>query len=210
MQPGDVIEVLRAAAAARPADVSPAPASTAVAAPGSLSRGLQDAPLLSPQLSDVPPEDLEAMAPPPRRHPKVGIVLPALAAICLTGFVVFTGEAFTKLSTYHQANGKIVELICTRRTTRGDKITAVVEYRAGGNLYQFKDGNVVGMFSRYKVGDTVEVMYTPDRPAEAFVSCFVNRWGAPLAFGIPGFGFLALCLWARRRAGKPMPAARIA
>src|SRR5205823_2559921 len=120
--------------------------------------------------------DLEAMVS-PRRHPQVGIVLPALTAICLTGFFVFTSDAFTKLNTHHRAKGSIVELICTRRTTRGDSITAVVEYRAGGNLYQFRDGNVVGMFSRYKVGDAVEVLYTPDRPTEAVVNCFFDLWG---------------------------------
>src|SRR5262249_15583755 len=184
-QPDSVVGVLREAASQRPAG-GPSPVGNPAANSEPLSPWRQERSALPPQLADIPLEDLAALAPPPRR-PKVGIFVPASAPLCLLGSLVVTSLSINKLNTYHRAKGEVVDLVCTRRTTRGDSIHPVVAYQVGGVGYRFQGQNSVGFFSGYRIGDTVEVLYPPDQPGEGSIHSFTTRCffptvGAPLAF----------------------------
>src|SRR5262245_10843862 len=195
-RPSSVLGILCAASPPRPADGPPAAGAAGAAAPGR-----QEGPRLPPQVADIPPEDLAALVPPPRRPPPVGIVLPAITVLCLVGFLVLASTPITKLSSYGRAEGRVVDVVTTRKTTRGDRVHPVVAYQVGGVSHRFQ-GEPMGFFGpRYKPGDTVEVLYPPEHPGEGSLNSFAELWSAPLVCAIPGFGLLAVWLCARRGIG---------
>jgi hypothetical protein len=91
----------------------------------------------------------------------------------------------------------VVDLVTTRRTTRGDSVHPVVVYQADGVSYRFQNPNAMGMFSQYRIGDRVEVLYPQDQPGEGSINSFSDLWLLPLICGILGFGMLTVyfCVW---------------
>ncbi|MHC4070958.1 MAG: DUF3592 domain-containing protein [Planctomycetota bacterium] len=90
------------------------------------------------------------------------------------------------------------------------KCRAVVSYQVGGESHeafgpvQVQPG-VHGWPKAYPVGDTVSVLYDPDRPEEALVVSFSEQWAEPLVFSGVGLTFLLVgigLLWSRWRSRR--------
>jgi hypothetical protein len=216
IQPTSVLGVLREAYTPPPA-VAPSP-SVGPAPAGAIATGYpvtqevsRPRPITaaSAPLGDIPPEDLEALAPPPRRLPQLGVMIPILAAICLFASVSLTSMAINKLSTYHRTEGRVVDFV-RQKTTKTTRVYPVVAYDVGGNRYEFRDAESMGWFApTYQLGDKVGVLFPPDRPTDGEIYSFGNLWLGPIACAIPGFALLIVCVCAhfakgtRRRQRQP-------
>ncbi len=175
-------------------------------APGPLAL---KSPALPPSsiLDHIHTEDLKALAGPPRRTAKPGVIMLIIAVICLGGSFSLGSVSYAKLANYARTQGQVVDFE-SRLTTRGTSVHAVVAYEVQGKTYKFRDSESRGWFTpTYNVGDTVEVLYPLDQPGDGSINAFANLWLGPIVCAIPGVGLLLLWMCVKRGIGvaKPEP-----
>lgn len=141
------------------------------------------------------------------------IVLGSLAVIC---GVVWGIRSLALLVGGEQTAGTVVEVreelpsesTIRQRMSEGEsrheaskpEFVPVVEYEVDGEKYRIEHAVVSRNRSLVsEVGQTVEVLYKADRPAEGGVNSFFALWGGPLLFAAVGSIFAALGIFNLRR-----------
>jgi hypothetical protein len=204
-QPDSALDVLRQA---RPAGATREAGDTGLAAPHSQGCERNESPPAA-ALADISPEDLAALAGPPRRPPNCGILL-LLALACFAASGYWVSLSVHKLTTNVPVQGTVTDLVVTSVSLkRGPSIHPAVAYQVNGTRYEFQSFYSMS-FTRYQRGDAVEVLYSPDNPGAGTINDFDSLWAGPMLPGLPGLALLVLWLLVRfgvRRPGNAHPRA---
>ena len=197
-QPDSALDVLRQA---RPAGAVCDAGRTGLAAPDSQGCERDE----SPALADIPPEELAALAGPPRRPPNCGFLL-VLALACFAASGYWVSLSVHKFTTYVPVEGTVTDLVVTSVSLkRGPSIHPVVTYQVNGTHYEFQSFYSMS-FRRYQRGDAVEVLYPPGYPGEGTINDFDSLWAGPMLPGLPGLALLVLWLLVRFGVRRPRAA----
>jgi hypothetical protein len=140
------------------------------------------------------------------------VIILALAGMGLLGTAIGAAIGWSSWRTSSEAQrtqGRVVELARVEGPrTPGPKgqpvsnnpgLAPVVEYQVGGQTYRIQ-GQVSSSSPAYAVGESVDVLYQPDRPAEGRIDSFAEKWLAALVFGGGGLLFTLIgfgMLWSR-------------
>jgi hypothetical protein len=94
-------------------------------------------------------------------------------------------------------NGRVVNW---ESDVDGDQSFTVAEYQVNGQTFRAK-GMVAFSPPAHSIGDSVRILYRPDRPADSMIDSFVERWLFPLGSCFVGSVFIAICagIWYVRR-----------
>jgi hypothetical protein len=143
------------------------------------------------------------------------LLLLFIAAVLLVAGLVTGWSSWTDLASAERADGAVVELVRVKSPqaqspkkgqaiSKGPAYAPVVEYQVGGQTYRIQ-GHVAASPPAYSVGDRVQVLVPPERPAEGRIESFSEQWLVPAALGGGGllFGVVGLAMaFARRGAEK--------
>jgi hypothetical protein len=115
----------------------------------------------------------------------VGLLLLAAGA-----FVLW--DSWNWLDNSVEAQGSVIEMVRIRDRDSGSVSYApLVNFRtADGRTVEFQSA-VSSNPPAYTVGETVRVLYDPDRPASAAVAGMFSIWGTAIIVGIIGAVFMA-------------------
>ena len=119
---------------------------------------------------------------PARKSPAVSV------AITLAGLAVLTAAAVVGLKSYRYSTNAVktqATVIEIEMTHRRRVSYPRYQYVVDGVSYTAKGGFGTNPPS-YTVGDTVEIEYVPDRPADSRISSWAERWVLTLFITIAG------------------------
>jgi hypothetical protein len=143
--------------------------------------------------SPMPAKD--GQAPARRFGGCVAIIIILVGYVCLAGgWFLFSRNSMERLQTswYLQSNGKTAEGVIANMEQEssarpGDNVVyrLVVEYDVDGETYTVRSYAAYGALATYKVGDSIDVIYDPDDPANAQVDIFMERWLEPFLSTLP-------------------------
>src|SRR5262249_9142545 len=126
-----------------------------------------------------------------REVPFSGFVF-ALGAGLVVLCLYLTNLSKTKLHTYREAEGTVVDFH-SRQATRGARVYPIVAYKVDGKTYRVQAHSSMGLFApTYKVGDTIPVLYPPDEPDNGSLNTFADMWLGPIVTGTLGGAILVL------------------
>jgi hypothetical protein len=154
--------------------------------------------LPSPQI--VPYHFAQVMTEPkPVRRSKCGGYVLGIAALFLAGFAYQSYTACTKLNTFARVEGEVIDL----DTSQGSHARPVVAYEVNGQTHRLQSqGSIGSLAAEYQIGDTVEVLYPPNRPGEGTINSFSDLWLSAVGLGLPGFALLAVWFYFVRHVGR--------
>src|SRR5690348_975399 len=110
----------------------------------------------------------------------LGLAFIALATLFLINTRGFIAHA-------HRAEGAVVDMLSDR-----DGYTPVVRFRTPqGKEVTFQESGKQKP-APYAVGDTLQVLYLPETPADARIDRFSSLWLLPTVFGFLGAGFAGI------------------
>jgi hypothetical protein len=119
-----------------------------------------------------------------------------IGLICTTIGAATGWSSWSSLSTARRTEGTVVELETVKPLqgvgrkgqirSKNPTFAPVVEYHVDGQTYRIR-GHFSSNFPP-KQGETVSVVYPPDRPSEGMIDSFWEQWLGPLLFG--GLGLI--------------------
>ena len=119
-----------------------------------------------------------------------------LSVVCLLMILLAVGfglHSYSFLMSAVVTEAKIIELI--PRESDGNTMFAPVYVfeDAGGNEIK-KHSSTASFPPIGSVGDTIEILYSPDDPKKSRLNTFFSRWGLPSILGGLGLFYLVVCI----------------
>ena len=113
------------------------------------------------------------------------LLLLFIAAVLLVVGLVTGWSSWTDLASAERADGAVVELVRVKSLqaqspkkgqaiSKGPPYAPVVEYQFGGQTYRIQ-GHVAASPPAYSVGDRVQILVHPERPAEGRIESFSEQ-----------------------------------
>ncbi|MCK6541696.1 DUF3592 domain-containing protein [bacterium] len=90
-----------------------------------------------------------------------------------------------------QVEGTVVRFRESRRPGKNTTYAPVVEYFAYGKSYQH-ESSLYRSSPGFEIHQTVSVLYKRDKPEEAMIDSFLEKWFIPMMLGIVGSVFLII------------------
>lgn len=117
-------------------------------------------------------------------------------SICLVGAGVWAGYSYRVKATALRARGTITQLV-ERHDDHGDSFFPVFQYLDRGGIKRTVYSNVGTYPPAYKLGDSVEVLYSAGSEDRAQLDDWWFFWGIPLVLGVLGVIYLpvGIVLW---------------
>ena len=132
------------------------------------------------------------------------LLFPLIGLAALIGAWMLYSDARHFITTATVAEGRVIELVRKRSSDSTSYAPRVSFMDVQGRMHTFTSRTSSNP-PAYDIGETVQVFYQPDSPAQARIDGFFSLWGATLIIGIVGGVFaligavLVLVPWLRAR-----------
>jgi hypothetical protein len=146
-----------------------------------------------------------------RRFSWFALVGGCLGSVFLVVGAVLAVSTWIFVSGARATDGTVIALVEAPRTSEDDPggTAPVVRYQVDGKAHEFR--GVYISPPAYSVGETVRVLYSPDRPERAQIDSFVQLWLISVVFGGVGLVFVVVAVlgytWRRGARAGVTPAA---
>lgn len=108
--------------------------------------------------------------------------------LLLAVLAVFLGMRSYTLSTKGAVvSGTVVRYVEEDKSASFTDFYPVVEFEVDGQTYSVRSQNTYGwwnQYTRFPIGETVEMRYDPADPANAEINSWADLWGEPIILGI--------------------------
>ena len=104
-------------------------------------------------------------------------------------YLVRRKQAF--ISECDQVDGVVIRFRESRRPGKNTTYAPVVEYFAYGKSYQH-ESSLYRAGPGFEINQTVTILYKRDKPEDAIIDNFLEKWFIPMIFGIIGAVFLII------------------
>jgi hypothetical protein len=118
-------------------------------------------------------------------------LFPVLGVLLLVGALLLANNSRRFVASAHATPGTVVELIASRDSD-GTTYKPVVRFTATDGREITYTETFSGNPAPYDVGETVEVLFTPDEPSKARIKGFMSLWLGPAILGGMGLIFAAV------------------
>ena len=118
-----------------------------------------------------------------------------LSGLCILMILLAAGfglHSYSFLRTAVVTKARVIELV--PRQSNGNTTFAPVF------VFEDSEGNKIEKYSNMatyppvgSVGDTIEILYSPDDPGKSRLNTFFSKWGLPLIVGSLGLFYLIVC-----------------
>ena len=115
-------------------------------------------------------------------------MLYGLCAIPIAVAMVMGYMSWKGISGSLRTQGTVVALVSSTSSDSNGE-APLVDYQVEGQAHRIR-GNAFISFAAYSVGETVTVLYKPERPEDGTIDSFTELWFGPAAFG--GAGLIAI------------------
>lgn len=99
-------------------------------------------------------------------------------------------------SVYVKTEGTVVSMRLVPPTQdAGETWTPTIKFKdRNGKEFTF-ESNVSSDPPAYQIGEKVELLYPEDRPEDAFINSWIEKWLTPVLLGIAGLVMLCCSIW---------------
>lgn len=149
---------------------------------------------------------------PEQRHRSGSFPWPAALLMALLGTVFLGVGYYTGRKTLDfRANGATTEGEVVRMIRKDKSSKPEVKYAVNGIDY-YVTGEISSKPPAFHVGERVEILYKPDKPDDAVINSFSERWLFPIIFGgigvvvgLAGWGILLVKTLSKLFASRSSP-----